>query len=430
VLRRAQRESELGPLMKIEGHVDRLDIFGIHGWATDQDQPNRPLSVQIVNNGKPVATVPARVFRPDLAARGVGDGRHAFWFNPFERLQYGENALAVRVTGIGQLLPGAARVIYFDSLQLARFAASNESPEDVWWPGIQPRALTADGALTSDAFIDEVARRLPDWSAEHKVLGLGPDSARLVKPMSERGHAYRQFVGLEPSPESVHQLQSTLANARTRFVPVDAASEALESDFDVLLCSGGLDGVHPNFLATLQKLQRHLVVNAQVCLDFIQLDPEMLISGGGFAGPPKARKFLRVYSRADLESLLPALGLEIAGITSLAGTSSGQPAHRIFVWARNLGPKSSIAVTSAGTLVTDQAAGEVVPPVVAASSDASEAPLPWSSAELPQWRSRAWLALYRLRHSSQLAPLVNRMQTRGSYRAAKRLLAAILRRSR
>ena len=61
-----------------EGYLDTSDCQSISGWAWDQNQPNVSISVDILSDGSPLATVPASTFRADLVSAGKGNGVHGF----------------------------------------------------------------------------------------------------------------------------------------------------------------------------------------------------------------------------------------------------------------------------------------------------------------------------------------------------------------
>jgi glycosyltransferase involved in cell wall biosynthesis len=60
--------------------VDLVDRHRVAGWARDDAQPDAPLSLIILDNEALVARVLANHYRPDLAAAGIGSGRHGFRF--------------------------------------------------------------------------------------------------------------------------------------------------------------------------------------------------------------------------------------------------------------------------------------------------------------------------------------------------------------
>jgi hypothetical protein len=91
-----------------EGWIDAADGHAISGWVCDRRAPDRVVEVEIWDGDRPIALLPAGLYRPDLADAGMGDGRHAFRFPIAHRLADGrEHALSVRVAGTGLALRGA-----------------------------------------------------------------------------------------------------------------------------------------------------------------------------------------------------------------------------------------------------------------------------------------------------------------------------------
>jgi hypothetical protein len=62
----------------VEGCVDRISTTRITGWVWDRDTPNSRLNVRIEVGGAVVANVTADRYRPDLLAKGKGDGNFGF----------------------------------------------------------------------------------------------------------------------------------------------------------------------------------------------------------------------------------------------------------------------------------------------------------------------------------------------------------------
>ena len=77
----------------------------ITGWVFDDARPNHPLTVEIVSDGRVVATVLADGYRPDLEAANKGDGRHAFAFHRVPTQPSG--VLSARVVGRTWFIPNA-----------------------------------------------------------------------------------------------------------------------------------------------------------------------------------------------------------------------------------------------------------------------------------------------------------------------------------
>ena len=65
----------------IEGFVEALRLFQVRGWVIDRADAGSRLSVCLSVDGCDAASGVADVFREDLLAAGVGDGRHGFVVN-------------------------------------------------------------------------------------------------------------------------------------------------------------------------------------------------------------------------------------------------------------------------------------------------------------------------------------------------------------
>jgi hypothetical protein len=61
-----------------QGTLESASCTEARGWAWDPMFPNTPTSVEVLVDGVYKQTIPANVFRQDLAAAGRGDGRHGF----------------------------------------------------------------------------------------------------------------------------------------------------------------------------------------------------------------------------------------------------------------------------------------------------------------------------------------------------------------
>jgi len=76
---RARLRSRLNSMRgRYEGFLDRSDGEFIAGWAYDNSRPDAAVEVEIYDDQFLLATTPAGIFRPDLLAKGKGDGRCCF----------------------------------------------------------------------------------------------------------------------------------------------------------------------------------------------------------------------------------------------------------------------------------------------------------------------------------------------------------------
>lgn len=83
-----------------EGFHDTADCNVIGGWAWDANQPNTAVNVDIYDGVALVATISAKVFRPDLVKAGIGNGYHGFNY-AVEGLMKDGQPHSIRVTFSG-----------------------------------------------------------------------------------------------------------------------------------------------------------------------------------------------------------------------------------------------------------------------------------------------------------------------------------------
>lgn len=110
-------EGEQPPIV---GHVDAVSgeegLVRIDGWAQAPDWPGAAVAVEARLDERAVAVVAADKHRPDLAAAGIGDGRHAFSLRFDVALLEGAERLTVAGVGNLQPLTGGERDLVGETL--------------------------------------------------------------------------------------------------------------------------------------------------------------------------------------------------------------------------------------------------------------------------------------------------------------------------
>lgn len=129
---------------RLLGHLDRCDVHGIAGWLAMENEP-RPLAVELFVDGQAVARMPADQLRPDLAAAGIGAGKHGFTFAMPDTLNDGNtHVVSVKEASTGTDLPGSPMTItmpssdtsvHVDSLSFGKLPVIGEGGQ-VIEPGI------------------------------------------------------------------------------------------------------------------------------------------------------------------------------------------------------------------------------------------------------------------------------------------------------
>lgn len=154
-----------GPL---EGNVDGLDGNTIVGWAFDPAHPASAVMLEILDGDLFVARLTANRFRGDLAAAGIGDGRHGFELQLSRSLSpLVRHELRVRRVSDGRDLAGSPltiephdrRTLIRDTRRAIELAANTASD-----PG------TLDDLLETLLLgVDAVRRRRAARDTEHPV---------------------------------------------------------------------------------------------------------------------------------------------------------------------------------------------------------------------------------------------------------------------
>ena len=97
---------------QFEGYYDSLTCSAVAGWAWNRSQPITVTSVDIVDSGTVIATVPANQFRPDLLAAGKGNGYHGFIYNLGGVLRDGKtHTVSTRISPAGPELPPGSKTV-------------------------------------------------------------------------------------------------------------------------------------------------------------------------------------------------------------------------------------------------------------------------------------------------------------------------------
>ncbi|KAA0125147.1 Hint domain protein [Methylobacterium sp. P1-11] len=78
LIRRSGASAEPMGFGTVRAWLDRCDGTRVAGWAQDTADPDAPVCLDIVVDGRIVAMTVAALYRADIAAAGVGDGRHGF----------------------------------------------------------------------------------------------------------------------------------------------------------------------------------------------------------------------------------------------------------------------------------------------------------------------------------------------------------------
>ncbi|HEX7391050.1 MAG TPA: glycosyltransferase family 4 protein [Acidiphilium sp.] len=130
------------------GRLDVATRSRIAGWAQDDRHPTQPVALLVLDNGALLDRVIANAPRPDLAAAGIGSGRHGF-----------ELSLKDGLPGVGRHLIRVVRER--DGAELAASPALIAAPDDFDAEARSGLAALLDG-VSGAAAIDSAIAALND----------------------------------------------------------------------------------------------------------------------------------------------------------------------------------------------------------------------------------------------------------------------------
>jgi SAM-dependent methyltransferase len=303
----------IGGAMSFDGHLDEVGEFVLHGWAHYSEVPELALTVDIVINGRLAGRARARDFRADLQLAGIGDGRKAFWFNPFEYLTKSENVVETFISGTDHPLWNGRQVIKTGRFAEHKGTIDVKSGAEARWTGKESDAsLTWGSIMTGDTFIDQV-ERLSSFGPFQRILEIGPGYGRLLATLLQRGRRFREFVGLDLSVSRVDQLTARFGDSTVRFSVGNIDSHMSDGFFDLVISSATFEHIFPSVRSSLQNIHTALTQQGMAFIDFISADEHLSMSRAYFESEAGGA-FIRVYSRDELLAFFAAAGFEVVEI--------------------------------------------------------------------------------------------------------------------
>src|SRR6516165_6754274 len=309
---------------RYDSWVDVRSTTELSGWATGPNA-NEPVFVDIAINDTKVATVLASIYRHDLFLLGMGDGRKGFFFNPDKYLKAGDNHIRISFTDTGEALKNAKGVITeSDILELSQMRWKGDEEEE---------KLTWGAMMTGDTFVDVVLKH-HRFTGTESVLEVGPGYGRLLANLLERKVPFAKYLGMELSPARVARLTKKFPAPHIRFVPADILNDTFDVQGDIFICSSTFEHLYPSMAKALANIRTMARPGMKVFIDFIVWDTDETMKAGG-ASFENTTAFVRVYSRAELESFFPQAGFRIVDIENivLGKGETGKEVRRALVVA-------------------------------------------------------------------------------------------------
>ena len=161
------------PALALAGCVESLSHREIVGWAWDPLDPDAAVPIEIYDGTQLLMRVRADIYREDLRAAGLGNGRHGFAIgNPGALLPYARHLVAVRRAADGVDLQGSppqlprAVTAWMSSLPMPGFLpstshAGKESCPTDWRPRVRWASRSIPPADIASMVSASVTRTIP-----------------------------------------------------------------------------------------------------------------------------------------------------------------------------------------------------------------------------------------------------------------------------
>ena len=330
--------------MALVGRVDVITETEISCWASDESHLVTPVYVDILIGSVRVASVRCCVYREDLRRAGVGDGRKAFIFDPSQYLTLGPNAVEVRFSESGSVVPkGSGSLIGASSVDFGSPGGEDKHhlltlSHGRWEGSEEDRHLTWGQVMTGDSFLDALEKHYT-FHADHHVCEIGPGYGRLLKTILGRALPFARYTGIELSQERVNELNTQFASNRITFICADVNDVNLPGQADLIICSATFEHLFPDFSRALDNLANvNLSPSGSLAIDFIQADDARKDREQAFERESHA--FVRAYSSDEITDYFARCGLKAELSTIFLGEGKSGDVRRIFAFAKRLNPGS------------------------------------------------------------------------------------------
>jgi SAM-dependent methyltransferase len=239
--------------------VDRCDATGIYGWA-DEEGPVDSINLYI--NGSFVSSLSPNDYRPDLREAGLGDGRRAFGFSFAGRLGPGLNVVTLKRDPISLF---ETTVLVLDSMD----DTVAHTVSQVRWRGDEsPAGLTWGRLMTGDTLWN-LYLRFKQFMGNDRLLEIGHGYGRLLNTAIQRNIPFTSYTAVDLSVARIDKLRDEFTVHGVQFVNGDIEYWAGTSAFDVVICSGTFEHLHPDCRRALKNIHRQIADGGTVFIDFI-----------------------------------------------------------------------------------------------------------------------------------------------------------------
>ncbi len=287
--------------MTIRVILDQCNVERVAGWA-DDDGPIPLLRVEL--NDQPVGDIVPDIYRPDLEAVGLGDGRRGFLFSLSEEMQ-GKAAAIMTIKVRDQVITRrpVGDQSQFSPAILAQIFADISRER---WRGDEPDDGLTFGQIMSGDTLWDAYSRYRAFRETDRILEIGPGYGRLLRTMLNRHAPFSEYAGLEISSHRVEKLRAKFVEPRVAFVNGDVDYWRGYGQFDVVISSSTFEHLYPDCSRALSNLVTQIRHGGTMFIDFIATEVS--------AATMEPTCYIRSYRKDELRDLFSGAGLSVLAI--------------------------------------------------------------------------------------------------------------------
>ena len=299
--------------MAITGNLEEVTHEWVRGWAMDTERPHEAVTLRVLVDGMPAARAVANIYRGDLDAAGLGDGRHAFDVPASSfRPPVGQCMVSVQDEATGAEIPNSpARLeAALDLTGPAREAVvallNSPGTDEQLRERVEFMARQADGLLQRLA--DRRSRRVARAAQRARKWRWRPEDGPEPERLPPRALVVDSTAPVAGRDAGSHALLSHMRSLRRLgfellFLPADMRGGP---GVDALAAMGIASAVEP-WSASVEEVMRREAGEFDLVY-FHKLDAASRYVALARHYMPKAR---RIYSIADLHGLRLARQAEV-----------------------------------------------------------------------------------------------------------------------
>jgi SAM-dependent methyltransferase len=182
------------------------------------------------------------------------------------------------------------------------------------WRGQEPDAgLTWGKIMIGDPFVDFLlSHAAPNETS--RLAEVGPGYGRVLRTLIQRNIPFARYVGLELSAARAADLTQRFQDPRVTFLEADVLDSIELDPVDVSFGSAVFEHFYPDFGTALRTISGFMRTGGALVFDLIHHDDALQSAAAWF----DEVTYMRIYSRAELETLLSENGFRFDAVGKIS----------------------------------------------------------------------------------------------------------------